>query len=74
LKAVRPHAGKEIRIVLDNLSTHTTPGRFGLAGEEPERHFPLHADRLVVAQPNRATRGRTSAAALAEGGRLMSMV
>src|SRR4029078_7608766 len=24
-KAVRPHAGKEVRIVLDNLSTHTTP-------------------------------------------------
>ena len=24
-KAVRPHAGKEIRVVLDNLSTHTTP-------------------------------------------------
>jgi transposase len=24
-KAVRPHAGKEIHVVLDNLSTHTTP-------------------------------------------------
>ena len=24
-KAVQPHAGKEIRVVLDNLSTHTTP-------------------------------------------------
>jgi len=52
-KAVRPHAGKEIRIVLDNLSTHTTPDVLALAGEEPERHFPLHAGRLVLAQPNR---------------------
>jgi transposase len=51
-KAVRPHAGKEIRIVLDNLSTHHAR-RSGLAGEEPERHFPLHAGRLVVAQSNR---------------------
>ena len=24
-KAVKPHAGKEIHVVLDNLSTHTTP-------------------------------------------------
>ena len=24
-KAVKPHAGKEIHIVLDNLSPHTTP-------------------------------------------------
>ena len=38
-KAVKPHAGKEIHVVLDNLSTHTTPRRQDLAGEEPERHF-----------------------------------
>ena len=24
-KAVKPHAGKEIHVILDNLSTHTTP-------------------------------------------------
>ena len=24
-KAVKPHAGKEVHVVLDNLSTHTTP-------------------------------------------------
>jgi transposase len=26
-RAVKPHAGKDIHVVLDNLSTHTTPAR-----------------------------------------------
>jgi hypothetical protein len=50
---VQLHVDKEIHVVLDNLSTHTTPGGSGLAGEEPARHVSLHAGRVVVAQPNR---------------------
>lgn len=38
-KAVKPHAGKEIHVVLDNLSTHV--------------HFPLHPRRVFLDQPNR---------------------
>ncbi|MEV8477172.1 IS630 family transposase [Streptomyces sp. NPDC051173] len=38
-KAVKPHAGKEIHVVLDNLSTHTTPEvKTWLAGH-PHVHF-----------------------------------
>ena len=33
-KAVRPHRGKEIHVILDNLSTHDTPRGAGLAGTQ----------------------------------------
>ena len=38
-KAVRPHAGKEIHIVLDNLSTHTTPEVKEWLDKNPNIHF-----------------------------------
>lgn len=38
-KAVKPHAGKEIHIVLDNLSTHTTPEVKAWLAENPHVHF-----------------------------------
>ncbi len=52
-QAVTPHAGKDIHVVLDNLSTHKTPEVQGLAGAEPAGELPLHPDRLVVDQPDR---------------------
>jgi transposase len=38
-KAVRPHQGKEIHIVLDNLSTHTTPEVKEWLARHPDVHF-----------------------------------
>nr|WP_241255683.1 IS630 family transposase [Candidatus Protofrankia californiensis] len=38
-KAVKPHAGKEIHIVLDNLSTHTTPDVEAWLEKNPHVHF-----------------------------------
>ncbi|MER6351213.1 IS630 family transposase [Streptomyces sp. NPDC001634] len=38
-KAVKPHAGKEIHIVLDNLSTHTTPDVKAWLAKNPDVHF-----------------------------------
>ncbi|WP_344033356.1 IS630 family transposase, partial [Streptomyces luteireticuli] len=38
-KAVKPHAGKEIHVVLDNLSTHTTPEVRTWLAENPLVHF-----------------------------------
>ena len=38
-KAVTPHAGKEIHIVLDNLSTHTTPEVTAWLEKNPNIHF-----------------------------------
>ncbi|WP_409468585.1 IS630 family transposase [Streptomyces sp. HC307] len=38
-KAVKPHAGKEIHVVLDNLSTHTTPGVKAWLAKNPHVHF-----------------------------------
>jgi transposase len=38
-KAVRPHAGKEIRVVLDNLSTHTTPEVLEWLEKNPQVRF-----------------------------------
>jgi transposase len=38
-KAVKPHAGKEIHIVLDNLSTHTTPEVNAWLEKNPHVHF-----------------------------------
>jgi len=38
-KAVQPHAGKEIHVVLDNLSTHTTPEVRAWLERNPHVHF-----------------------------------
>ncbi|MGW2588599.1 IS630 family transposase, partial [Streptomyces virginiae] len=38
-KAVKPHAGKEIHVVLDNLSTHTTPEVKAWLAGNPHVHF-----------------------------------
>ena len=38
-KAVKPHAGKEIHVVLDNLSTHTTPDVKAWLAKNPHVHF-----------------------------------
>ncbi|MFC5725104.1 IS630 family transposase, partial [Streptomyces gamaensis] len=38
-KAVKPHAGKEIHVVLDNLSTHTTPEVNTWLAKNPHVHF-----------------------------------
>jgi transposase len=38
-KAVRPHADKEIHVVLDNLSTHTTPEVRAWLAKNPHVHF-----------------------------------
>jgi transposase len=38
-KAVKPHAGREIHVVLDNLSTHSTPDVKEWLGKNPHVHF-----------------------------------
>lgn len=38
-KAVKPHTGKEIHVVLDNLSTHTTPDVKAWLAKNPHVHF-----------------------------------
>jgi transposase len=38
-KAVAPHAGKQIHVVLDNLSTHTTPDVQAWLKKNPHVHF-----------------------------------
>ncbi|WP_331751751.1 IS630 family transposase (plasmid) [Streptomyces globisporus] len=38
-KAVKPHTGKEIHVVLDNLSTHTTPDVKEWLAKNPHVHF-----------------------------------
>jgi transposase len=38
-RAVKPHAGKEIHVVLDNLSTHTTPDVYAWLEKNPNVHF-----------------------------------
>ncbi|MGI5401459.1 transposase [Streptomyces sp. CA-135486] len=38
-KAVTPHAGKEIHVVLDNLSTHPTPDVKAWLAKNPHVHF-----------------------------------
>jgi transposase len=38
-KAVRPHAGRDIQVVLDNLSTHTTPAVQAWLEKNPRIHF-----------------------------------
>ena len=56
-KAVKPHAGKEVHVVLDNLSTHTTPEVMAWLETQPARALPLHPGRLVVDQPDRDLEG-----------------
>jgi len=38
-KAVKPHAGKDVHVVLDNLSTHTTPDVAAWLEKNPHVHF-----------------------------------
>src|SRR3979411_2092003 len=38
-KAVKPHAGRDIQVVLDNLSTHTTPAVQAWLEKNPHIHF-----------------------------------
>jgi transposase len=38
-KAVKPHVGKDIHVVLDNLSTHTTPEVMAWLERNPHVHF-----------------------------------
>jgi transposase len=38
-KAVKPHAGQQIHVVLDNLSTHTTPEVLAWLGNNPHVQF-----------------------------------
>src|SRR4029078_6134572 len=40
-KSVKPHAGKEIHVVLDNLSTHTTPEVKEWLEKNPKGEFPF---------------------------------
>jgi transposase len=38
-KAVKPHGGREVHVVLDNLSTHTTPEVMAWLARNPHVHF-----------------------------------
>jgi hypothetical protein len=38
-KAVKPHTGKDIHVVLDNLSTHTTPDVAAWLADNPQVRF-----------------------------------
>jgi transposase len=38
-KAVKPHRGKQVHVVLDNLSTHTTPDVMAWLAAHPRVHF-----------------------------------
>jgi DDE superfamily endonuclease len=38
-KAVKPHTGRDIQVVLDNLSTHTTPAVQAWLEKNPHIHF-----------------------------------
>lgn len=40
-KAVKPYASKEIYVVLDNLSMHTTPEVKARTSKNPHIHFPF---------------------------------
>jgi transposase len=50
-RAVKPHAGKSIHVVLDNLSTPRNSRRARMARQEPAHYLPFHAGRLILAQP-----------------------
>ena len=51
-KAVKPHVGTDVHVVLDNLSTHTTPEVAAWLQRQPARALPLHSGRVVVDQPD----------------------
>jgi hypothetical protein len=51
--AVKPQAGKDVHVVLDNLSTHNHSRGSGLAGQPSSGDVPLHANRLVLDQSDR---------------------
>ena len=52
-KAVKPHVGTDVHVVLDNLSTHTTPEVAAWLQRQPARALSLHPGRVVVDQPDR---------------------
>jgi hypothetical protein len=59
-KAVKPHRGKEIHVVLDNLSTHDTPGVQAWLDANPNvtLHFtPTSASWLNMVSVNRPSGG-----------------
>ena len=43
--AVKPHTGREVHVVLDNLSTHTTPDVQAWLDENPTVHISPLSDR-----------------------------
>jgi hypothetical protein len=51
--AVKPSEGKDVHVVKTTSLAHHSRGGAGLAGQEPSGDVPLHADRLVLDQPNR---------------------
>ena len=73
-KSVKPHAGKEIHVVLDNLSTHTTPEVKEWLEKNPnvEFHFtPVGSSWLNQIVRHEVAREQQYSS---EEGRLMSMV
>lgn len=58
-KAVKPHAGKDIHVVLDNLSTHTTPEVAAWLADNP--HVQFHSPPKV---PRGSTRSRPGSGSL----------
>jgi transposase len=51
--AVKPHAGQQVHVVLDNLSTHSTPDVAGLAERKSHRALPFHPGRFLLVEPDR---------------------
>ena len=51
--AVKRHPGREVHVVLDNLSTHSTPDVMAWLDREPARALPFHPRRIVLDQPDR---------------------
>ena len=49
----RVYPDAELHVILDNVSTHKTPRRPGLAGAPPEDHLPFHADLGFLDEPGR---------------------
>ncbi|MDG4790658.1 IS630 family transposase [Micromonospora sp. WMMD1102] len=52
-KAVAPHRGRDVHVVLDNLSTHTPPTRWPGSTRTPTCTSTSHPDRLQLDQPDR---------------------
>lgn len=52
-KAVKPHAGKDVHVVLDNLSTHTTPEVQAWLADNPHVRFHFTPQGILVDQPDR---------------------